>query len=194
MSFLTSCEDGERHCQKLCRPIITGLGEVVVRPIGPGDADLVQAFVGSLSATSRYYRFFQPLKVLSPAMLDRFVRVDHRTHLALVGVTSIRGRQNIVGEARYAVSDDGATADVAVAIADPWQRHGIATGLIETLERIATTTGVMRLTGECFAINEAFLSFARALGFRTRPGAADRSFVRVEKDTHGQCQQDRCGG
>lgn len=183
------CADGMQHARLLCHPIRTGIGEVMVRPIGLGDADLAQAFVASLSATSSYFRFFQPLKALPPTMLERFVRVD-RAHLALVGVALVHGRKNIVGEARYAVNDDGVTADFAVAIADQWQRHGVATGLLEMLERIAATTGVTRLAGESFAVNETFLSFARAFGFRIRPDAADRSFMRVEKDIDPQFRLD----
>jgi acetyltransferase len=164
-----------------CHPIPTGIGEVMVRPIGPGDADMAQGFVGSLSATSRYFRFFQSLKGLSPGMLERFTRIDHPTHLALVGIALVAGQQRIVGEARYAVNDDGVSADIAVAVADAWQRRGVATGLLDMLERIAAATGVTRLTGESFAVNDTFLSFARAFGFKVRPDAADRSFLRIEK-------------
>ena len=78
----------------------TGIGEVMVRPIGPGDADMAQGFVGSLSATSRYFRFFQALKGLSPGMLERFTRIDHPTHLALVGIARVRGQQIFHGALR----------------------------------------------------------------------------------------------
>lgn len=173
--------DGEQHCRMFCHPIRTGIGEVTVRPIRPEDTDMAQAFVGSLSAASRYYRFFQALKGLSPAMLERFTGIDHRSHIALVGVALFEGKQSIVGEARYAVNDDGATADIAVVVADQWQRRGIATGLLGMLERIAAATGIARLTGETFAVNDTFLSFARAFGFKVRPDDADSTILRIEK-------------
>jgi len=176
-----------------CRPIHTGIGEVMVRPIGPGDADMAQAFVDGLSGTSRYFRFFAALKGLSPGMLDRFIRTDPPNHMALVGIAHVQGRQSIVGEARYALNGDGATADIAVAVADAWQRRGVATGLLDMLERIAAATGVTRLTGESFAVNETFLSFARAFGFKVRPDATDRSFLRIEKQI-GECTFIRLGG
>lgn len=186
MSFRSSCGDGEWHCRMFCHPIHTGIGEVLVRPIGPGDADMAQAFVDGLSATSRYFRFFATLKGLSPSMLDRFIRADHPNHLALVGIAGVQGRQSIVGEARYALNNDGATADIAVVIADAWQRRGVGKGLLEMLERIAAATGVARLTGESFAVNETFLSFARGFGFKIRPDETDRSFLRIEKQI-GSC-------
>ena len=152
-----------------CHPICTGIGQVIVRPIGPADADMTQAFVASLSGTSRYFRFFQPLKRLPPSMLDRFTCIGHGAQMALVGVALIEGKESIVGEARYCVNDDGVTAEIAVVVADEWQRRGVATGLLEMLERIAVANGVTRFTGETFAVNDRFLSFARAFGFEICP-------------------------
>ena len=156
----------------------------MVRPIAPGDADLVQAFVGGLSGNSRYFRFFQSLKRLPPGMLERFTSIDHRTHMALVGVALDERKECIVAEARYAVNDDGATADIAVVVADAWQRRGVATGLLAMLERIAAANGVTRLTGETFAVNEKFLSFARASGFAIWPDS-DLGQLRIEKNLAG---------
>jgi hypothetical protein len=46
---------------------LTDGSEVVVRPIGPDDATLLQAFVRRLSARSRRFRFFVALAELSAA-------------------------------------------------------------------------------------------------------------------------------
>ena len=51
------------------------------------------------------------------------------------------------------------------------------------LERIAAAAGITRLTGECLAINEGFVSFARSLGYRVHTDGGDRSLLRIEKDT-----------
>ncbi|MBX9587927.1 MAG: GNAT family N-acetyltransferase [Hyphomonadaceae bacterium] len=173
--------DADLYCRMFCRPIRTGFGEVTVRPIRPADAGLVQAFVGDLSATSRYLRFFQPLRHLPPALLDRFVGVDQVTQMALVGIALVEGVPRIVGEARCALSAGGESADIAIVVADSWQRRGIGTGLLSTLERIAASTGVTQLTGKSFATNETFRRFAGAFGFDARPDAADRTFLRIEK-------------
>ena len=193
MNSRPSCGDDERHWRRFCHPIRTGIDEVMVRPIGPEDADMAQSFVGNLSATSRYFRFFQTLKGLSPGMLERFTCIDHRTHMALVGIALVQGRQSIVAEARYAMNVERGTADIAIAVTDAWQRRGVATGLLDILERMAAATGVTRLTGESFAVNETFLSFARAFGFRIRPDDTDRRVLRVEKQI-GECTVIRLGG
>ena len=57
-----------------CRPINTAFGQVTVRPIVPGDADMMQVFVGNLSGPARYFRFFQPLMLLPQNLLKRLTR------------------------------------------------------------------------------------------------------------------------
>jgi GNAT superfamily N-acetyltransferase len=182
MLMRTTHLDAERQCLMFCRPIRTGFGELALRPVGPTDAGMAQAFVTSLSGTSRYFRFFQVLKCLSPAMLDRFTRVDHVTEVALAAVADPDGRPSMVAEARYAVAADGRSAEFALAVADEWQRRGLATQLMATLERIAAAAGIKRLTGECLAINEGFVSFARSLGYCVHADGGDRSLLRIEKD------------
>ena len=167
--------DAEGNCRIYCQPINTGFGQVAVRPLSPADAGLAQAFVTGLSGTSRYFRFFQALKCLSPVMLDRFTRIDH-AQMALAGVANLDGTPSMVAEARYAVDADGTSAEIALAVADVWQRRGIATELMATLERIAVAAGITRLTGECVAVNEGFAGLAsfivtgiereKKLGFR----------------------------
>ncbi len=159
-----------------------------MRPISPADAGLAQAFVTGLSGTSRYFRFFQALRCLSPAMLDRFTRVDHVTHVALAGVVNVDGQPTMVAEARYAVSADGTSAEIALAVADLWQRRGLATELMATLERIAVAAGITRLTGECLAVNEGFVGLARSLGFRVYADASDRSLLQIEKNIGEPCR------
>jgi acetyltransferase len=168
-----------------CHPIHTGIGQVAVRPIVPGDADMMQAFVGNLSGTSRYFRFFQPLKRLSPSMLKRFTCIDYHTHVALVAVTSINGEKSIIGEARYVGIDGGVTAEIALVVADEWQCRGVGTGLLHILERLAAANGITRLTGEAFAWNEKLRSFLRASGFETWPDQ-DPAYFRFGKDIDGR--------
>jgi hypothetical protein len=154
--------DAERQCRRFCRPVRTGLGEVAIRPIGPADAGIAQAFVTGLSGTSRYCRFFQALKCLSPAMLDSFTGVDQVTHMALAGVADIDGTPTMVAEARYAADAEGAAAEIAMVVAD----H-------------------TRLTGECLAVNAGFASLARSVGFQVHSDPNDRSLLQIDKHIGG---------
>jgi acetyltransferase len=180
MAMHVSSLDLERHCRICCRPIHTGLGQVTVRPISPSDADLAQEFVTGPSGTSRYFRFFQASRCLSLAMLDRFTRIDHG-HIALAGVADLDGTQTMVAEARYAVDGDGTSAEIALVVTDLWQRRGIATKMMTTLERIAGAAGITRLTGECLAVNARFVGLARSIRFQVRADPSDRNLLQIHK-------------
>src|ERR1019366_821175 len=50
-------------------------GNVTIRPIRPEDAVLEQEFVQGLSTQSKYFRFMNTVRELSPAQLIRFTQI-----------------------------------------------------------------------------------------------------------------------
>ena len=143
---------------------------VLVRPIHPQDEPLVQSFVRGLSPRSRYFRFHNAIRELDPRMLRAATHVDYRRHLALIAEWFDGDAETEIGAARYAVrQEDERTADFAVAVADAWQRQGLARGLLERLMRIAASRGVRRLTGDVLENNHAMLGLAADFGFDIAP-------------------------
>jgi hypothetical protein len=59
---------------------------VLVRPVEPGDKDLIRAGFDRLSDESRYRRFLTPTSELGQPMLRYLTEVDHHDHEALVAV------------------------------------------------------------------------------------------------------------
>jgi RimJ/RimL family protein N-acetyltransferase len=117
---------------------------VLVRPISPDDRDLLADAFRRMSDESRQRRFLTPATELSPEDLRYLTDVDHRRHEALVAIDPDDGR--LVGAARYVqVPRERETAEVAVAVADDWQRQGVATALLGALSRRARENGV-----DCF--------------------------------------------
>jgi acetyltransferase len=165
-------DTGERQVVQL-----TDGSEVVVRPIGPDDASLLQAFVRRLSARSRRFRFFVALAELSAAQLDRFVNVDPARDLALVALSGRQEGTAIVAEARYALAQEDDDAEFAIAVADDFQGRGLGRHLVKRLLATAWRRGVRRLFGEIKSDNRAMLVFAMQLGFRLRSSLEDRSVV-----------------
>ncbi len=119
--------------------------EVVLRPIGPDDASLFQAFVRRLTARSRRFRFFVALAELSAAQLDRFVNVDPTRGWALVALSGRQEGTAIVAEARYALAQEGDNAEFAIAVADDFQRRGLGRQLVQRLLATAWRRGVRRI-------------------------------------------------
>src|SRR5690606_17128001 len=108
-----------------------------IRPIKPSDGPLLEAFHDSQSEQSIYFRFFAPLKHLSPRDVHRFTHVDYIDRVALVATV----RDVIVGVGRYdRVSPT--SAEVAFNISDHFQGRGIGSVLLEHLAAIAQERGI----------------------------------------------------
>lgn len=138
---------------------------VIVRPIRPEDADIEREFVHSLSPEARYFRFMGSMKGLSPAMLARFTQIDYGSEMALIAVVNEATRERQIGVARYSTNMDGKSAEFAIVVAEPWQRHGLGRHLMLKLIDIARAQGLSTLVGQVLAANPQMLELAAALGF-----------------------------
>jgi acetyltransferase len=152
----------------------------VVRPVHPADGPLVQRFVRELSPRSRRNRFFAPVAELSPAQLERMTRFDGANGLGLVAV-AIAGDDStrIVGIAQHAVCDPP-FAELALVVADGWQRQGLGERLVTLLLAHAAKTGIAAVQGFVMAANRPMLALASKLGFAFEDDA-DPELVRIEK-------------
>jgi acetyltransferase len=148
---------------------------LVIRPIRPADAEIEQEFVRNLSAESRYFRFMDALRELSPSMLSHF------TSVALVAV-SLTPRETEVAVARYVVGPDDRSCEFAIVVADAWQRRGVGTLLMCALMDAARRRGLRLMYGEVLASNHKMLDLMRRLGFQVVRSPADARVVRVEAD------------
>jgi GNAT superfamily N-acetyltransferase len=136
---------------------------VLVRSVEPGDAEELAAGYQLLSDTSAYQRFFTVLPRLSPQQLRFFTQVDHRDHEALGAVAPETGQG--VGIARFIRSDtDPAGAELAIVVADDWQRRGVGFQLLRTLLRRARQENVTTITAEVLTDNSALLTLLRHFG------------------------------
>jgi len=146
---------------------------VLVRPIHPQDETLVQSFVRGLSPRSRYFRFHNAIRELDPRMLHAATHVDYRRHLALIAEWFDGDAEVEIGAARYFVRKDGATAEFAIAIADAWQRQGLARHLLQRLMAIAEQRGLERFEGDVLEENHAMVGLALDLGFEVHEHSSE---------------------
>lgn len=139
--------------------------EVTLRAIRTDDADKLQTAIGSLSAESRYSRFFSAMPKLSRQLLTRATHPD-ATELQLVAVTGAGSEEEIIGGARYGATETAGDCEFAVAVVDEWHGRGLARRLLETLMRAAHVRGFARMEGYVLATNARMLGLAKRLGFR----------------------------
>jgi acetyltransferase len=155
---------------------------VLIRPIHPQDETLVQSFVRGLSPRSRYFRFHNAIRELDPRMLHAATHVDYRRHLALIAEWFDGDAEVEIGAARYFVRKDGATAEFAIAIADAWQRQGLARHLLQRLMAIAEQRGLERFEGDVLEENHAMAGLALDLGFEVREHSSEPGVLVVARE------------
>ena len=155
---------------------------VIVRPVGPRDAGVLQAYVRGLPAESRYNRFFGPLRELPPAELDRVIHLDRRRQMAMIAETCLDGGARVIGEARYALAPDGGDLEFALSVADEFRHQGVGMLLMADLEDRARNLGAQRIVGDVLHSNLAMQALARKAGFAPTGVPRDGRLVRVVKD------------
>lgn len=150
---------------------------VLLRPVRPEDAGRVQSFVRALSPQSRRSRFFSGLSELGPYMLRRLTQPVPPNEFGLLALVGSPGARSVVGMAHSAL-EEANSAELAIVVADAWQRRGLGTRLLRALSHHAS--GVAALRGIVLADNRAMLALARRLGFRVQ-GNPEPGVVQVEK-------------
>jgi acetyltransferase len=141
-------------------------GRFVVRPVRSQDADAEQVFVRSLSTTSRVLRFHGGIRELAPDLLRAMTDVDPQRHVALV-VQHGDCSGPIVADVRYVLEEGSDTvAEIALAVADEWQGHGLGRQLLGRLIAHARRHGLTRLYGDVLHENRRMIALLRKAGGR----------------------------
>ncbi len=105
--------------------------------------------------------------------------VDHSDHEAIVAIDPISGL--LLGIARYIRSkDDHETAEVAVTVADDWQRRGLGRALLDRLTYRARQEGVRRFSALVLGENQPALGLFSDLGENRRHQSAGEVEMMIE--------------
>ena len=140
---------------------------VAIRPLRERDRDELGAAIMRLSQRSRYLRFASPMPVLSVPTLDRLLDVDHLHREALVAFEPAGGRG--VAVARYAeIAGEAGVVDLAVTVADDWQRRGLGGLMLARLIDRAGQNGYRAVRGSALAENAGSRALMRRAAFAVR--------------------------
>ncbi len=127
------------------------------RAIRPSDEEDMRRLFYRFSDQSVYYRYFSPIKTMPHAQMQKYVNVDYRHVMSLVGLIGEPGKGRIIAEARYVQELQRPIADVAFVVDEKYQGYGIASFLYQMLIRLARERGVQRLTADVLASNKAMM-------------------------------------
>ena len=139
-------------------------GRLGLARLEPTDGSELRRFFYRLSPETIYRRLHSPISRPEQAHPRFLLDIDHRDREAVVAVVD----GEIIGVARYIRRPGSCSAEVAVVVADEWQRQGIATRLMASLSGFATNAGVERFTMTMQADNRPVL---RLMG-RLYPGVS----------------------
>lgn len=131
------------------------------RPIRSDDAERLAAFHHRLSTRSTYLRFFSHHPELSAKEIEHFTCVDYDARLALVA--EIDG--DLIAIGRYDRQPNTSDAEVAFVVADEYQRHGIASLLLDELARAALERGIKAFVATTLSDNRPMLDVFFNSGF-----------------------------
>ena len=154
---------------------------LTVRLVAPSDAEALQSYFRKLSSASRYNRFLGAMSELPASQLDHFVHAGEDDRFSVIAVTTIDGRETIVGEARYGFESRAANFEFGISIDDRWQGQGVGSALLGNLQCRAAALGATEMFGDTLRSNEAMISLARKSGFAFTRHPDDWKLVRFEK-------------
>ena len=136
---------------------------VLVRPVRASDKPLFVAGFERLSGQSRYQRFFDHRKGLSPRELEFFTELDGTRQVAIGALDPYTGDGLAV--ARYArLEDDPDVAEAAIVVIDAWQRRGLGSVLLRRLVWHAQDHGIERFCATLLTGNEVMLRMFKSIG------------------------------
>ena len=167
---------------------LRGGGEYTIRPIHPGDAQLLQELVQNLSPESRYFRFVSSLRELPPTLLSRLTLIDYDREMALVAihrerVTDAQGevtvKKRIVGVSRYITNPDKTSCEFSLVVADDFNGKGLGSRLMLSIMEEARDKGLDEIEGLVLANNPGMLKLMKGLGFIVKPFPDDPDFKLV---------------
>jgi acyl-CoA hydrolase len=116
--------------------------KVFMRPIRPDDEPLMRDMFYNFSEQTKYLRYHAALKAMPHDKLQVFCNVDYDTEMAIIGLAGESGAEEVVGVARYMTDAEHASAEVAFAVQDTWQRKGLGTYFFERLVQIGREHGI----------------------------------------------------
>lgn len=132
-------------------------GQTSLARLESSDGMELRRFFYRLSPETIYRRFHSPLARPEQAQPKRLLDIDHHDREAVVAVLD----GEIIGVARYARRSGTDSAEVAVVVADDWQRQGLATRMFGALTQLAASAGIRQFTLSMQADNRGALRLLR---------------------------------
>jgi GNAT superfamily N-acetyltransferase len=135
---------------------------LLIREVTPADRAAVAFSLEHLGLTSRHQRYLAATPRVWPRELDRLMTVDHWHRETLIAFSLVPRAP--VGVAEYVRLESFDVAEVAIAVVDRWQHHGVGRALMDALRERAFAAGIRHFEVTLLRDNKRALALARTVG------------------------------
>ncbi len=161
--------------------------QVTIRPIRPEDEPLMVTFHGRLSERSVYFRYFHLLKLNQRVAHERLTRIcfiDYEREMALVAEwrNPTTGEPQILGVGRLTKGHGTGEAEIAVLVADEFQRLGLGGELMRRVIAVASAEHLTRIHGDVLTENAEMIRLGERHGFTVLAKPDDPQVMRLSLD------------
>jgi len=129
--------------------------KVVLRPIEPEDFKLEKKMFTKFSKETQRMRFFTYINKVTSEMIRRYTDVDKDVEVGIMAEIKIKGKSEMAGVVRLITDEDGESGEMAIVVADPWQKKGLGSKMIDHITEIACKRGLHKI--HTFTLPDNFL-------------------------------------
>jgi GNAT superfamily N-acetyltransferase len=152
--------------------------DLIVYPAGPLDREAIEEFVARLSPGSRYLRFLHALRQIPAGLMNTLLRFEPPVRATMLAFR-VDSPAELLGIAQYEATQRPGECEVAVVVADAWQRKGVAGFILRELARVARLGGFRTASADILSENHAAIALARQFDCTTALVAGSPQMTRV---------------
>jgi len=142
---------------------------IATRPVAPSDAGMIAALLAGLSAQSLFLRYWMPMPRMAPETVARETarlgQPQSTQQFTVVALACVGGVERVIAVAELARdASSPAIAEIALVVADAYQRAGIGSALCAYLVAAARRQGLSTLHAMALVENVAVRRMVARIG------------------------------